>query len=91
MNELITNALKHGFPNGRSGNIHVRLASLDRRTTLAVQDDGTGFPAGLDFRQSRSLGLQLVCTLTNQLGGTIALNRDTGTEFVITFPDSELD
>jgi len=89
VNELITNALKHGFPNGQPGSIRVRLAAEQRQTTLAVRDDGAGFPPDLDFRQSRSLGLQLVCTLANQLGGTISLERDTGTEFVITFPDSE--
>ncbi len=89
VNELITNALKHAFPNGRPGSILVRLAAQEQQTMLKVRDDGIGFPADVDFRQSRSLGLQLVCTLTNQLGGTINLERDNGTEFVITFPDSE--
>jgi two-component sensor histidine kinase len=89
VNELITNALKHAFPNGRQGGIQVRLAAQSKETTLAVRDDGVGFPPDVDFRQSRSLGLQLVCTLANQLGGTINLERDNGTEFVITFPDNE--
>lgn len=90
VNELMTNALKHGFPNGRPGSIQVRLAAQNQQTTLAVRDDGAGFPQEMDFRQSRSLGLQLVCTLANQLGGTISLARDNGTEFVITFPDGEV-
>lgn len=89
VNELITNALKHAFPNGRQGSIQVRLAAQNQQTTLTVRDDGAGFPRDVDFRQSRSLGLQLVCTLANQLGGTISLERDNGTEFVINFPDSE--
>ncbi len=91
VNELITNALKHGFPDGRPGNIQVRLQALQQQTSLAIRDDGIGFPPELDFRQSRSLGLQLVCTLANQLGGTINLKRDNGTEFVIVFSDGEAD
>ncbi len=89
VNELMTNALKHAFPNGRAGSIQVRLATQKDQTTLAVRDDGAGFPPDVDFRQSRSLGLQLVCTLANQLGGTINLTRDNGTEFVIVFPLEE--
>jgi two-component sensor histidine kinase len=58
--------------------------------TLSVRDTGIGFPADLDFRQTESLGLQLVSMLTEQLGGTITLSRDCGTAFAVTFPhDSE--
>lgn len=89
VNELITNALKHAFPAGRPGNIQVRLVAQEQQTLLGVRDDGVGFPADLDFRQSRSLGLQLVCTLANQLGGTLSLKRDNGTEFVMLFSDGE--
>jgi two-component sensor histidine kinase/DNA-binding NarL/FixJ family response regulator len=85
VNELIANALKHGFPNGRKGSIQVCLSEKDRDTTLQVRDNGIGFPAAVDFRQSRSLGLQLVCTLTSQLRGTIDLKREGGTEFVVSF------
>ncbi len=89
VNELITNALKHAFPDGRPGNILVRLEAQAEQTLLAVRDDGVGFPPDLDFRQSRSLGLQLICTLANQLGGTLSLKRDSGTEFVVLFSDGD--
>jgi|SRR5437868_2000353 two-component sensor histidine kinase len=52
---------------------------------LSVSDTGVGFPAGLDFRQTTSLGLQLVCLLTEQLDGTITLEHHHGTTFTITF------
>jgi two-component sensor histidine kinase len=50
-----------------------------------VSDDGVGFPKELDFRETESLGLQLVTTLTEQLGGRIELNNGRGTEFRINF------
>jgi len=50
-----------------------------------VGDNGVGLPKDLDFRNTTSLGLKLVTTLVEQLGGTIELNRQGGTEFTITF------
>jgi hypothetical protein len=50
-----------------------------------VSDDGVGFPGGLDFRNTETLGLQLVNTLVEQLEGTIELDRSSGTAFKIAF------
>src|SRR5262249_42790421 len=62
--ELVSNALKHAFPDGRGGEIRVSLRQrADGRTVLSVADDGVGFPAGLDFRRTSSLGLHLVGNL----------------------------
>lgn len=88
-NELIANALEHAFPGSRRGVIRMglrRLAGGD--VELRVADDGPGFPEGLDFRQTNSLGLQIVNLLVSQLQGTIELDRRTGTAFTIRFPDS---
>jgi two-component sensor histidine kinase len=86
LNELVSNALKYAFPDGRAGQVRVELtADDDRRVTLTVGDDGVGFPEGLDFRGTTSLGLQLVNTLVDQLEGSIELNNGRGTEFKITF------
>ena len=86
LNELISNALKHAFPAGRAGEIRVDFRQDDEgRYTLAVANDGVAFPADLDWRNTKSLGLQLVMILVNQLGGTIELRRDRGTEFKIIF------
>lgn len=87
INELVSNALKHAFPKGATGTIKISLRPMaDNKIELIVRDNGTGFPADLDFRDSPSLGLQLVTTLAeNQLQGTIELNRNPGTEFKIVF------
>jgi PAS domain S-box-containing protein len=84
INELISNSLKYAFPE-RQGEIFVDLHRDDGKLTLIVRDNGVGFPENVDFRNTDSLGLQLVCTLTDQLDGAIELNRAGGTEFKITF------
>ena len=64
LNELVTNCLKHAFPDRRAGEIRVTLqVGVDRSVWLRVSDTGVRFPAGLDFRATDSLGLQLVCLL----------------------------
>jgi two-component sensor histidine kinase len=87
-NELISNSLKHAFPGGRGGEIRIELcADNDRQLNLMVSDNGVGFPNDLDFRETESLGLQLVNTLVEQLEGTVELDRSGGTAFEITFTE----
>jgi two-component sensor histidine kinase len=87
LNELITNALKHAFPDDRTGRIRVGLAnSGGREVSLSVADDGVGLPEGFDLHSPGSLGMQLIVTLTEQLGGTIQASTDRGTRFEIRFP-----
>lgn len=87
LNELISNTLKHAFPNGRPGQIRIRLHKDEaRQIHLVVADNGIGFPADFNLQNSTSLGMQLVNTLVNQLGGTLNIHRQEGTEFRITFP-----
>ncbi len=86
LNELISNSLKHAFPDGRAGEIHVELRSDNAgQFTLLVSDNGIGLPEDWGLRETESLGLQLVNTLVNQLGGTIELDGSGGTAFKITF------
>ena len=90
LNELISNALKHAFPDGRKGQIKVGFRRRpDELLEMFVRDDGVGFPAGLDFRNTTTLGLQLVNLLTGQLDGTLEKTGETGTEFRIVFPESK--
>ena len=92
LNELITNALKHGFPDGRRGTIRVELGKASRgKLRLSVEDDGVGMPAGIDIRQTQSLGMHLVCALTEQLGGELEMSGDKGTAFKVTFAKDESD
>jgi PAS domain S-box-containing protein len=86
LNELVSNALKHAFPDGRRGQINVLLRRHSpSQAMLTVQDNGCGFPLNVDFRATDSLGLQLVNALTEQLGGTITLERHDGTAFGLMF------
>ncbi|MBI5380647.1 MAG: PAS domain S-box protein [Opitutae bacterium] len=70
VNELVSNAIKHAFPEGRAGRITVELtADADRRIALQVTDDGIGFAPPSEDAIARTLGLQLVINLARQLGG----------------------
>ncbi len=86
INELVSNALRHAFPDGRKGIIEVGMHSdISGRISLVVSDNGTGFPEHIDFRNTQSLGMQLVTSLVSQLDGTIELDKSEGTAFTITF------
>ena len=86
VNELMSNALKHAFPDGRAGEIAVQMhCAAGNRITLSVTDNGVGVAETQDVARSQTLGLQLVWLLTDQLGGEITLNRANPTEFVLRF------
>jgi two-component sensor histidine kinase len=87
LNELVSNALKHAFPDNRKGQIQVGLcADQDGHLAITVDDDGVGFPKGVDAQSSNSLGLQLVHTLVRQLDGHLEMHSGNGTTFSVTFP-----
>jgi two-component sensor histidine kinase/FixJ family two-component response regulator len=89
VNELLSNSLKYAFPGDQGGEITIALrATAEGQMVLIVRDTGIGFPADVDFRHTHSLGLQLVCLLTGQLGGTIELERASGTQWTLQFPMS---
>lgn len=86
INELISNALKHAFPGETTGKISIEMYSTDNvNFTLKIKDDGIGIPESIDFKNTDTLGMELITTLTSQLEGTIELNRSEGTEFIIKF------
>jgi two-component sensor histidine kinase len=89
INELVTNSIKHGFPNGMEGLIRVKLSESNGKYILSVKDDGVGFPETIDFRNTETLGLQLITNLVLQLDGTIDVIHDHGTEFKINFQPME--
>ena len=84
INELVTNSIKHAFPNGM-GEIIVKLDHSHDEFFITVTDNGAGFPEDLDFRNTKTLGLQLVNSLVNQIDGSITLSVDGGTSFSIKF------
>jgi two-component sensor histidine kinase len=86
LNELVSNCLKHAFPDARGGEIRIELrADAAPRVTMIVRDTGIGFPAGVDSSHPQTLGLQLVHSLTEQLGGRLDVESDGGTTFTLTF------
>ncbi|HEY9608218.1 PAS domain S-box protein [Allocoleopsis sp.] len=94
INELVTNSLKYAFPENQAGEICISLqfgesplnAPLDRENfILTIRDNGIGLPQDFDFRNTSSLGLQLMCRLAKQIGGSLQHNRSQGTEFKIVF------
>ena len=85
INELVSNSLKHAFPGTADGGITVSLQGRGQVIELAVSDTGVGFPEALDFRETESLGMQLVMGLVEQLDGTITSCSEGGAEFRISF------
>lgn len=105
VNELVSNSLKHAFPD-RKGEIQIKLYrelnvesntgtrsrngdGLSTTFTLIVSDDGVGVPEDLDLENPETLGMQLITTLVDQLDGELEVNRDCGTEFCIKFEIGE--
>jgi len=86
VNELVTNALKHAFPEGGTGEVTVRLYSSNGSSVLTVADNGAGLPEGFDAGRTESLGMLLVNALTDQLDGTLEWSTGKGTEWKMTFP-----
>ncbi len=86
INELVSNSLKHAFPDNMKGEIHVALNAYSKdEIELLVRDNGIGIPESLNIKAADTLGMNLVNALIKQLQGTIEINREKGSEFRITF------
>jgi PAS domain S-box-containing protein len=85
VNELVTNALKHGFPDARGGRVSVAIAEGAGGIELSVRDDGIGMPQRSRVPQSESFGLSLVAMLADQLQGTVAIESHHGTHVYLKF------
>jgi two-component sensor histidine kinase len=87
VNELVSNSLKHAFPNNQSGTIRISMfADETQQFNLIVEDNGVGFPPDWDLKQSQSLGIQLVHVLTKQIKGKVELSNSLGSRFCVSFP-----
>lgn len=87
--ELVSNSLKHAFPEERAGTVVVSLhreASGDIR--LGVQDDGVGLPADFDVLRAESLGMQIVMTLVSQIDGRLTTGGGPGADFQVAFREA---
>jgi PAS domain S-box-containing protein len=91
VNELVTNSLKHAFPPGTSGEINIKFHTTDDKYQLEVKDNGIGFPKDVDYKNTESLGLRLVTSLTEQIDGEIGFSNSLGTSFKIIFTEEKFD
>ncbi len=86
-NELVTNCLKHAFPEGRSGRVDIVLERApDDMIALVVRDDGIGLPDGYDRIDRGTLGMRIIGLLAQQVGATMQFDRSAGTTVRILFP-----
>ncbi len=90
VNELVTNCLKHAFPNSQAGLLRVSLEGDEEQFLLTVEDNGVGLPENVDPYQTSSMGLQLVNLLVEQLQGTMTFDRSAGAKFSILFSAREV-
>ncbi len=89
VNELVSNCLKHAFPEGRRGEIVVGIHGGEPgRYFISVKDNGVGLPSNINVEQTETLGLQLVSTLARQLRAEIDVVREGGTEFRLHFTEA---
>lgn len=86
MTELITNAIKHAFPENKSGTIKITLHKTKAGAQLEVNDDGIGLPEKFDVLASNSLGLMIVRSLTREIHGTLQLKSVQGTQCAVGLP-----
>ena len=87
--EAVSNAVKYAFPDGRPGNISVRLTTQDGTAELVIRDDGVGIPAGRVQTEAGvrdGIGLQLIRGFARQLGAELRVVEDNGTEYRVTMP-----
>ncbi len=90
LNELVSNAFKHAFPGDREGVITVEMNRCGKDAfELRVSDDGVGISPSVDMEQASTLGLRIVGGLTRQLDGTVGIERDGGTTFVLRLRERE--
>jgi PAS domain S-box-containing protein len=84
LNEIVTNALKHAFPEKRKGNLRIITHSFeDKNIEIIVKDDGIGIPESFNIEKTETLGLKLIDLMTKQIEGTLEIESKKGTEFRI--------
>jgi two-component sensor histidine kinase len=87
INELVTNCLKHAFPDGREGTVKVSLSASPSTVSISVEDDGIGLPEGFEIDGRKSMGLSLLTALSSQLRGSFEIRGTEGTRIIIRFPN----
>jgi two-component sensor histidine kinase len=86
LNEVISNAFKHGFPQGGTGAVRIRLTPGKDELAIEVRDNGVGLPADFEIRRQSSMGTRLIDVLVRQLGAAATFSADRGTIFRLLVP-----
>jgi len=89
MNELVTNALRHGFKDRGRGELCVEMVREGSGMSITVEDDGVGLPAGFDLVRVATLGLQIVVMLAKQLRGEFTVESGHPARFRLLLPLAE--
>jgi len=85
LNELITNTMKYAFTGCNEGEINLSAGKKGNLISIVYKDNGNGLPESVTFESSTGFGIQLVNLLTEQIGGTIRIERNPGTKFILEF------
>lgn len=86
INELISNSLKHAFPEGQKGKIRLDFQKDDNNScSLIIKDNGVGLPKNITFQNPQTLGFQLINDLIDQIDGIVDVIQRGGTTFKILF------
>lgn len=85
INELVSNSIKHAFPDDKDGLIEIKITKKGEEVSMEISDDGVGFPDNFDLENVDTLGLQLVKTLVDEIEGKIQLKSNKGSEFILNF------
>jgi two-component sensor histidine kinase len=86
INEIVTNSLKHAFPEGhKDPEIRIKMSRENSRATIAISDNGVGLSAPFEELETNSLGTLLIKTLTSQLNADLSVETDEGTKYIFSF------
>ncbi len=87
VNELVSNSMKHAFPNNKQGKIDIKFNLDNGNYSMIVSDNGVGFPQDYNIENSDSLGLKIVNSLTEQIDGEIKIEISNGSKFILNFKE----
>jgi two-component sensor histidine kinase len=84
-NEILTNIMKYAFPGREDGIITISALLNNNRVYLTIHDNGISMPESIDFKNSPGFGLLLISMMTEQIHGTIRIERESGTKIILEF------
>lgn len=89
MNEILANALEHGFKDKQSGTIKMAMHQIDEKVHIQVKDDGSGFPGNIDFQESNGTGSAIISSLIQQIDGELSVKQQNGLTLKLIFQKSD--